>query len=243
MYDIRHLESEWKKYRKKRLKAWYIAFFILILLSSIAIFFLNSEKIDVSTLKGYFQGSKESLTFQEKSNNGSLPEEQNKNSYLLVDSALERLEVEDSVIEMVDSTAKSSSDIVVDVPILDDSKVSMDREVLGSREKVHLEIIESTSVTAYQDVENRFNQSKDINDALFLAQSYYNNGNYKKAEYWALQTNKLDATLEESLLLFVKSKVKLGRKNEAIAILSSYLKKSNSQDAKKLLYKIENDKL
>lgn len=243
MHDIRHLESEWKKYRKKKLKLWYIAFFVLILLSSIAIFFLNSEKIDVSTVKGYFNGSNESVTLQDRSNNTSVPEEQNNNSYLLVDSALERLEVEGSVIEVVDNKAKNSSDIVVDVPILDDTKESVDRELPGSRKKVHLEIIESTSARAYQDVEDRFNQSKDINDALFLANSYYNNGNYKKAEYWALQTNRLDATLEESLLLFVKSKVKLGNKNEAMAILNSYLKKTNSQDAKKLLYKIENGKL
>ena len=66
---------------------------------------------------------------------------------------------------------------------------------------------------------------------------------YKKSEYWALETNKLDEDSEESLFIFVKSKVKLGRKNEAVTILTDYIKMTNSQEGKKLLYQIENNKL
>lgn len=242
MHDIRHLEAEWKKYRKKKLRVWYIAFSVLILLS-VVLFLMNGTHIDFSGVKGYFQSSKKGLTLQEDLNNRVVSDQKRLRKTALVESALDRLEVEGSVIEMSESAVKKPGDIVVDVPILDDEPEPVDRVVPGSRKKVHLEIIESTSVKAYEDVEKRFYQSEDINDALFLAKSYYNNGNYKKAEYWALQTNRLDETLEESLLLFVKSKVKLGNKNEGIAILTSYLKKSNSQEAKKLLYQIENDKL
>ena len=49
--------------------------------------------------------------------------------------------------------------------------------------------------------------------------------------------------MEEGLLIFVKSKAKMGRKNEAISILTTYVKQSDSPVAKKLLYRIENDKL
>jgi tetratricopeptide (TPR) repeat protein len=103
--------------------------------------------------------------------------------------------------------------------------------------------METSSVTAYKDVEKRFSQSHDIDDALFLARSYYKKGNYKKAEHWALETNKVDPNMEESILIFVKSKIKLGRKNEAISILKSYLKRSNSQEAINLLHHIENNKI
>ncbi len=98
-------------------------------------------------------------------------------------------------------------------------------------------------MTAYKDVEKRFLESHDIDDALFLARSYYKKGDYKKSEYWALEINKLDEDMEESLLIFVKSKVKMGRKNEAISILTTYVQRSDSQEAKKLLYRIENGKL
>ena len=92
-------------------------------------------------------------------------------------------------------------------------------------------------------MEKRFLESHDIDDALFLARSYYKKGDYEKAASWALEINKLDEDMEEGLLIFVKSKVKMGRKNEAISILMTYVKKSDSQEAKKLLYLIENDKL
>lgn len=243
MYDIAHLESEWKKYRRKKLRAWYIFFFILLLLIVAVLFFLNASKIDFITEKGYFQSSKEPSGLQEKSVGRLAPEENNMKSTVLLDSALERLELEKTAIEAVNKPVDDSPDILVDIPLLEDSKESMDTGIPKRRKKVHLEIIESTSATAYKDVENRFHQSQNIDDALFLAKSYYKNGNYKKAEYWALQANKLDEEMEESLLIFVKSKVKLGNKNEAISILTSYVKKSDSQEAKKLLFQIENGQL
>lgn len=243
MYDMRQLELEWKKYRKKKLRAWYIFFLILMLLSGATLFFFNSTKIDLSTVNDYFHKEKDTLTLQGEPNGMQRQEEKNINSTVLVADDFKRLELEDTVIEAVDTAAHKTSGILVDIPILDESKEAMDTEAPQSRKKVHLEIIESNSMGAYKDVENRFNQSHNIDDALFLAKSYYNNGNYEKAEYWALQTNRLDETVEESLLIFVKSKLKLGNKNEAISILNSYLKKANSQEAQKLLYQIENDKL
>ena len=104
---------------------------------------------------------------------------------------------------------------------------------------MHLNIVETSSVSAYKDVAKRFKQTHDTDDSLFLARSYYRKGNYKKAEYWSLQTNKINRNIEESWLIFAKSKVKLGRKNEAIDILTKYIKKSNSAEGKSLLNKIK----
>jgi len=153
------------------------------------------------------------------------------------------LEVKENMLDVVDTVVKKPLNLLVDIPILDDTKEPISEEIPEVKKRVHLKIIESTSVTAYKDVEKRFLESHDIDDSLFLAKSYYKKGNYKKAEYWALQTNKLDENIEESLLIFVKSKMKQGSKNEAIAILTDYVKKSNSQEAKNLLYRIKNDKL
>jgi len=37
-----------------------------------------------------------------------------------------------------------------------------------------------------------------VDDSLFLASNYYKKGAYKKAVYWALQTNKIDKNIEET---------------------------------------------
>ncbi|MCW8820594.1 MAG: CDC27 family protein [Sulfurovum sp.] len=243
MYDIRHLEEEWNKYRKKKLRPWYIVGLSVIILSVSAVFFLNNEKVDLRKVYTYFKTSKDTLAFEEKSKDTLVSDKNKIKSTVLVDNALEMLELEDNVIDLDAMAVKKPLDILVDIPLLEDTEEPIDIEMPETRKKMHLEIIESTSVTAYKDVERRFLESHDIDDALFLAKSYYSKGDYKKAEYWALQTNKLDEDIEESLLIFVKSKIKLGKKNEAIAILEGYVKKSNSSEAKKLLYRIKNDKL
>ena len=235
MYDIKQLEQEWKQYRKKKLKPWYIGSLSFILLSVFVALFLMNDKIDFSTLRTYFEVSKETLAQEEKSNN-KVKKIQNS---VLVNDALNSLEIKENMIAFV----KKPVNILVDIPVLEDTNGPHVEEVQESKVKMHLEIIESTSVTAYKDVEKRFLESHEIDDALFLARSYYKKGDYEKAAYWALEINKLDNDMEEGLLIFVKSKVKMGGKNEAISILTTYMKKSDSPIAKKLLYRIENDKL
>ena len=243
MYDIEQLENEWKRYRKKKLKPWYIGILLFLVLTVPFVLFLMSEKVDFSALKSYFQFS------NEISSEGSqvVTKETQDRSTVLVNDALDRLEIKEkkSLITAVEQPVKRPVNILVDVPVLDDtSSISYSDELpVADKPKVHLDIVESTSVTAYEDVERRFSQSHEIDDALFLARSYYKKGDYKKSEYWALETNKLDVESEESLFIFVKSKVKLGRRNEAITILTDYIKMTDSQEGKKLLYEIENNKI
>jgi hypothetical protein len=148
-----------------------------------------------------------------------------------------------------------SLEALIDIPILDDDREETvkvpkqvavsTKEVLNKMPKVykklHFEITESSNITAYKDVEERFYRSHDTDDSLFLAKSYYKKENYKKAEYWALQTNKENENIEESIFIFIKSKAKLGEKNEAISILNTYIKKSNSKKAQDVLDTIKSN--
>ncbi|HEY9129827.1 MAG TPA: CDC27 family protein, partial [Sulfurovum sp.] len=207
-------------------------------------FFLLNGKIDFSVLKSYFNSSNVSQTYEKEST--STTSNSKAKSTVLVNSALDRLETneKENLIEVAQSTEKKQVNILVDVPMLDgEDNTEYEEEVTRDKPKVHLDIVETTNVTAYKDVERRFMQSREIEDALFLARSYYKKGDYKKSENWALEANKLDEGSEESLLIFVKSKVKLGRKNEAVSILKGYINMTDSQEGKKLLYKIENNKL
>lgn len=247
MYDIRPLEAEWKRYRKQRQKPWYIGGFIFLILSIVGITFFGNVNINMETFTRYFKTIK----------SNALPIVKEVKSNVLLDDALETLEIEkpitietvekepeSSSIQTVDEKESKSPKILVDIPILEKVKQPVNEKLSEDRgKKVHIEIIETSSVTAYKDVEKRFFQSHDIDDSLFLAKSYYKKGFYKKAEYWALETNKIDENIEDSLLIFVKSKAKLGHKNEAISILTKYISKSNSQEAKNILFKIKNDTL
>ena len=232
MYDMKPLEEEWKKYKKKKSKPWYMAIFVGFILLVSSFLFLNTKKIDFDWFNKYVD---------KYSNNTQIDKVLNSNKIVL-NGPLTKLQLEKKVISMINKEVKKTANILVDIPILDVVNEPVTNKTPHVRKKINLHIVESSSISAYKDVENRFRQSKDIDDALFLAKSYYKKGNYAKSEYWALETNKVDENIEESLLIFVKSKVKLGRKNEAVGILMSYINKTDSITAKNLLYKIKNDK-
>ncbi len=244
MYDIKPLEEEWKRYKKKKMRPWYVLFAVIFSIILIPIVFLNYNN----------------MTFPEFNIKSNIKKDTDVfTTVLLIDKPLteletKKVEISDSNIDIrelkpivAEISHKGTVEILVeDLPISDDiqilkkPKVNKKIKIVEKpRKKMHLNIIETSSVSAYKDVAKRFKQSHDTDDSLFLAQSYYKRGNYKKAEYWSLQTNKVNKKIDESWLIFVKSKVKLGHKNEAEQILISYIKKSNSTAAKNLLYKIK----
>jgi len=216
MYDIKPLEEEWKKYRQKKMSPWYLGFFSLLVISIVIIMSFNT-KINFDLIKKYIFTKSDIISTEFKYE-------------VLLDNALESLETTQS---RTISQRNTKTDTFVDIPLNDNSP----------KERVHVDIIETNSDAAYEEVEKRFLVSQDIDDSLFLAKSYYDKGNYQRAEYWALETNKLDESLEESIFIFVKAKVKLGNKVEALNMLKHYIKKSDSEDAKNLLYQLQNGTL
>jgi len=101
----------------------------------------------------------------------------------------------------------------------------------------------TTSTNYVERMQEKFSKSKSPRDALLLAKAYYNQQQYSEAEEWALSANKLNNSLEDSWLVFAKSKVKLGKKKEALKILVSYYKKSHSTKVKKLIGQIKTGKI
>jgi hypothetical protein len=101
----------------------------------------------------------------------------------------------------------------------------------------------STSSNYLETMKNKFSKSNSPRDALLVSKTYYKNAEYSKSEKWALSANKLDNSLEDSWLLFAKSKAKLGKKKEALKILVSYYKKSQSKKAKRLIGQIQTGRI
>jgi hypothetical protein len=247
MHDIKILEEEWIQYKKNRRKPYYIFTLLSIVIVGLAFYFLKIDKtINIV--------------------NDEIVETKIDKIKLVVDKPLLDTSI-DTLSLKIDNLDKPLNKelshikeliptlpVVNDIPIIDTvlsktnvlEKKSIERPkvkrnifIEKPHKKMHLDITKSSSKSAYKEVEKRFNQFQDPDDSLFLAKSYYANKEYKKSEYWALRTNKLNKNNEESWIIFVKSKIKLGYKEDAIHILSNYVKQSDSQEAKMLLYKLK----
>ena len=237
--DMKFLEEKLLKHQRKKRKIWYL-FFILFIVVLLSIWLLMNNS------DGKFNIFKKNIANTHKASDKDIFISKKYNA--LLNNSLTRLEI----LELRTSESKNNNDSIdtkmtdtlVDIPILDlnGKYINEKNDYVRHKDNVHLDIVETTGTSAYEDVEKRFQQSNNIDDALFLAKTYYKKGNYKKAEKWAFETNQLDPTLEESFLIFVKSKMKLGQKNEVIAILNQYLNHKNSQDARILLEQIKNEK-
>jgi tetratricopeptide (TPR) repeat protein len=88
------------------------------------------------------------------------------------------------------------------------------------------------------ELKDKFKISQDPHDSLEIAKYYYERGNYKKAESWAVSTNNLDGDIEDSWLIFAKSRAKQGFRTDAIKVLQAYYDETNSKKAKDLLVKL-----
>ncbi|GEM_PF-1791140 len=83
-----------------------------------------------------------------------------------------------------------------------------------------------------QDVIARFKKNKNPALSLFVARRYYAIGNYQQAYNYALITNEIDSSIEDSWLIFAKSLYKLDQKEMAIKTLKTYYEESGSVKAK-----------
>ena len=216
MYDIKELEDQWKRYNRKKMRPW--VFLTVLLIGSIIVLIMVRQGL-LDAMKSSFFEKKEQTSMQEKPL---------VNVYLA--PPIERLEVK-------------SQEARVDSPIGLEPRTSSgiaEEQISQKKNALHIEVIETKKNTdAYKEVEKRFRLGHDPDDSLFLAKAYYLKGMYKKAEYWALQTNKINENIEESWLIFVRAKVKRGQRNEAIRILSTYIRKTNSAEGRILLDKIK----
>lgn len=248
MYDIKLLEDQWEKYNKKKRRPWYLVGIIILLLSLLSYTVLKynlverfiSEDNNQRVIKNI---ARETPTIVAPTK--ILIEPELNVSKEIVHTDTVELKVE-TLIPLDNNPMDTVEENVLPSPVEKIKKPQVkqkDKVIEKPRKKMHLNIIETTSLSAYKEVEKRFHKSQDIDDSLFLAGSYYAKGKYKKAEYWALETNKINRNIEDSWLIFAKAKMKLGHRNEAVRILTSYIKRSNSKNAKDLLLKIRNGDL
>ena len=235
MYDIKHLEEQWSRYNKKRRKPFYMWSILVFSIIGLSTFiFLNKEFIlsEIETLSKIETIEK---TVSEESLNTVFLDE----SIKILAQKSEFINPKPIRKVISNNNPMDTSDVFIDTKQVDNrSDIEVDTK---AKKKMHLEIIAMSGESTYKDVKNRFSLAPDPDDSIFLARNYYKDGNYEEAAHWALQTNKLNGDIEESWLIFAKSKAKTGQKNEAIRVLTMYVKKSGSFKAEKLLQKLKSN--
>jgi len=224
MYNIQALEEEWKRYRRNKRRPIYITLFLLFLFAILlSIWYLYSGAFNLNKYRSSQDGNSAKTTASV--------------SMVFIDQTIDRLE---------DKRHAVSIDAPIDLPdaVQDDKSIDTSiKKKKKKKKKLHIEVIEvNSNPSSFNQVAKRFRLGHDTDDSMFLAKQYYKNKNYKKAEYWALQTNKVNENIEESWLIFAKAKAKRGQRNEAIRILNNYIKRSHSIEAKVLLEKIKSGK-
>jgi len=96
----------------------------------------------------------------------------------------------------------------------------------------------TTSDDELKGVIKRFNRKKKPALSLFIANKYYEKGNYAESYKYARITYNLNPKIEDSMLIYAKSLIKLGKKDKAKNALTAYIKKTGSINAKTLLNQI-----
>ncbi len=82
-----------------------------------------------------------------------------------------------------------------------------------------------------------YNINKDFSSSIKLAEYYLNHKKYNKALNWAKNANKFDATRAQSWIVYAKAEFSLGKKDDAIKSLQTYLHTFYSKKAVMLLEK------
>lgn len=100
--------------------------------------------------------------------------------------------------------------------------------------------IETSEIKGFENLKNKFYETRSIIFALMLSEEYYHAKDYKNSLKWALVANEIDATNERSWIIFAKAKAKNGQPKEAIKALEAYLKTNpNAQEIKTIIQKIK----
>lgn len=239
MYDVNALEKKWKKYKNRQRLPW-IGLAILVTVILISVIFREKFITMVS----------------DKNKSGTHMVNVNKSAHITKESKnqingnrqLAAKSTNDA--ESNQSAARKNKQPMMTIEVSESGSIA---EKEHKRKYIDIEVTDRETVKSQkslkpkkhrsiQSAEKHFAQSGSYYDALYLARSYYKKGQYRKAQKWALITNDLNSHVEESWLIFAKSKAKLGQKREAMEILAVYSRKTNSGKAQKLLNQMRQGK-
>ncbi len=126
--------------------------------------------------------------------------------------------------------------------------IKIDSKVLVSK-RANSTIKPTTNININYEGKNidylkqKFKKTNRFSYSISIAEEYYKKGKYTKSIKWALISNDLNSKDARSWVFFAKSKVKMGKKNEAVEALKMFLKTHKSRPAEHLMNRIEHGAL
>jgi len=258
MYDIPELEKKWRIYKRNKVKKpiiiLSISIVVLLAVGALITTYLSKTKKSDVTKKVVQSPPSESQAKPVpvvKNNNTNA---QNSNSNAMVITKVDSNQAQTNSNALI-QVKKSDSDNGIDIskaeivkPNVPDDEIRVigfDNKDKDKIKKKYEDILipkqsqdEIARKEKVAEIEERFKDSQDPQDSLYLARYYYKRREFKKAESWAVSTNNIDGDIEESWLIFAKARAKQGFRVDAIKVLQSFYDETNSAKAKKLLDKI-----
>ncbi|NOX16365.1 MAG: hypothetical protein GXP61_10165 [Epsilonproteobacteria bacterium] len=102
--------------------------------------------------------------------------------------------------------------------------------------------IRVTSIKSEQSLLKDDKNNENFDTTLTLARYYYNNDKYEKTIYYAKKANHYKPSSFKPWEYYSKAKMKQNKKSEAIEAIKQYLSYFNSEDAIRMLQKMESKK-
>ncbi|OYZ35506.1 MAG: hypothetical protein B7Y30_01465 [Campylobacterales bacterium 16-40-21] len=236
MLDISKLEHRWLKYKIKSILP-YAAILAVIIISIITFSFLMFNK---TTTIPMVTSKKEDLKVKTPV---PVPSINDENSMLLEPSMqfLQSMSGSTPLVESVHTTPVPVVPIKRSLPL---AQVQAQTDTVPPIVKPPQVPVVKGKLTSIKrddaafdihELEERFKNNSNPNLGLYIARYHYDHGNYTESYNYALKTNAISSTMEESWLIFAKSLVKLGKEDQAKKTLQLYISNSNSQSAKNYL--------
>ena len=254
MYDIPELERKWRKYKRKQIKKpIIIGLTSLLLIGGVGILattYLNKSqenRVETKVTANNKQQNSEVKKVEKKADTNKddspaiiITKTGSNNTNALINAKPTKDKGEDSI-DLSKATIVKPNVPDDEIRVIGFDNKKEKKEIENKYSDILLPKKSRDEIKAREeikDLEERFRETQDPQDSLEIAQYYYKIKDYKKAENWAVNTNNLDGDLEESWLIFAKSRAKQGFRTDAIKVLQTFYDETNSQKAKSLLDKL-----
>ena len=250
--EIRNLENSWKKYKRKKYLLYLPIFGIFIAI--ILFYFLFFYKFHVINKNNCNFSNKHCLISDNNKQNSdiSLKKEKNitikKRKKINYNNDFKVLSLNTKFLNHIYANKnknipkknKISKKIIENKTIKTKSnnitKPTTDKHI----SKKQIILISSQKLDRIDYYKEKYFNSGKIVYANLISQIFYNEAKYKKSLKWAIIANNIDSLNEKSWILFAKSKVKIGQKQDAINALEAYLRFNKSKKISLLLSNIKN---
>jgi len=246
MLNIIDLERRWFRYKLKFYLPYLIVFLLMLALFSSLVVLFNGKKVSdtivVDNLPKKKTVQKTKPLYKKEIHKAQISDSQKLKLqpslnfiHNMKNSVKYNKRTEKETVEKVSVRVQKrkipqtlySEEVIIQTPIEKTHKISITRK---------------ETKNDISNVIKRFKNSNNPALSLFVANKYYELGNYTQAYNYALITNQINQKIEKSWILFSKSLVKLGKKKKAIEVLKKYTLSSQSNNAKLLLKEIESGK-